>query len=142
MDEPIKAPLIQSIAEAILILIASLVIGVVISSPFLDVSNIKSGPVARAFTVIHAFIVQTVWYVVVFFRLDPSFPKIGLCIVIPCSALLFGGFVAFVTPIEWLGLDKFFGREGSVFLIIFLTQSVICCYGMYKVRKDGPTRLE
>jgi hypothetical protein len=142
MDKPIKAPLIRSIMEAIVILIASLVIGAVISGPFLDVLNIKSGPVARSFTVIHAFMVQTVWYVVVFFRLDPSFPKIGLCIVIPCSALLFGGFVAFVTPIEWLGLDKFFGRDGSVFLIIFLTQSVICCYGMNKLRREGPTRLE
>jgi hypothetical protein len=41
MDEPSKAPLSQSIAEAIFILIASLVIETVISSPFLDVLNIE-----------------------------------------------------------------------------------------------------
>jgi hypothetical protein len=142
MDEPIKAPLIRSIMEAIVISIASLIIGAVISSPFLDILNIKSGPVARAFTVIHAFMVQSVWYVVVFFRLDPVMPKVVSVLVVPLSALMFGSILAFVTPVEWLGLDKFFGREGSVFLIIFLTQSILCCYGMNKLRREGPTRLE
>jgi hypothetical protein len=142
MNEPSKAPLIQGIAEAILILIASLVIGAVISWPFLDVLNIKSGPVAHAFTVIHAFMVQTVWYLRVFFRLDPVLPKLVYLLIVLGPAFLFGGILALVTPSEWLGLVKFFGCEGSAFLVIFVTQAVICCYGMYKLKKDGPSRLE
>jgi hypothetical protein len=142
MDEPSKAPLIQSIAEAIVILIASLVIGAVISWPFLDVLNIKSGPVPHSFTMIHAFMVQTVWYLRVFFRLDPVFPKLVYLIIVLGPAFLFGGILAIVMPSEWLGLVKFFGWEGSAFLMIFITQAVVCCYGMYKLRKDGPSRLE
>jgi hypothetical protein len=142
MDEPIKAPLIQSIVEAIFILIASLVIGAVISWPFLDVLNIKSGPVAHAFTVIHAFMVQTVWYLRVLFRLDPVVPKFVYVITVPGSALVLGTIVGIVMPSEWLGLVKFFGWEGSAFLMIFLTQAVVWCYAMYKLRKDGPSRLE
>ena len=134
MDEPIKALLIRSITEATIILIASIVIGGAISLPFLEVLNIKSGPVAHAFTIIHAFMVQSVCYVVVFFRLDPEFPKLVHVITVLGPAVLFGAILGILIPSEWLGLVKFFGWEGSAFLIIFLTQAVICCYGMHKMR--------
>jgi hypothetical protein len=83
----------------------------VISLPFLDVLNIKSGPVAHAFTVIHAFMVQTVWYLRVFFRLDRVLPKFVYLIIVLGPALLFGGILALVMPSEWQKVAKVHIRE-------------------------------